>query len=217
MTAMESWARASAGLLAAAVLLAIGPPLSHVLADSDGLLAAVWNLLRTFTIITNLLFGLTFCWIAWRGTRRVSATIVGGAVLAMILVGVVYNTLLHALPHQTLWDALGDYTHHLFAPIAALLWWAAFAQHGQLRWPTPLVWMCYPLAYCVYIFLRVELTPMASGINSGYPYFFMDVDALGWPTVALNIVGIGAGFALTGVAMVACDKWLGKNALRPAA
>lgn len=90
----EQWARISAGVLAAAVLLAIWPPFSGALERGEGPLEAIWGLLRMFTIITNLLVGVIFARIAWRGTGSVSPLVIGGIMLAIVLVGVVFNLLL---------------------------------------------------------------------------------------------------------------------------
>ncbi|MBX9859117.1 MAG: Pr6Pr family membrane protein [Sphingomonas sp.] len=161
-----------------------------------------------FTIITNLLVGLVFAQIAWRGSNSVSPQVIGGLMLAIVLVGVVFNLLLNMLPHETLWYALGDYVHHVVAPIAVPMWWAAFARHGVLRWTSPLLWACYPLAYSVYAVVRAQFMPPGTGMHSRYPYFFMDADLLGWPMAITGMAAIALGFVLTGMVAVACDKWL---------
>ncbi len=209
----DAWARVSAGLLAGAVLWAIWPPLSGALGGSEGPLAAVWGLLRMFTIITNLLVGLVFARIACRGTDSVSPLVIGGIMLAIVLVGVVFNLLLTMLPHQTIWYAIGDNIHHIAAPIAVPLWWAIFARHGTLRWSSPLAWALYPLAYSVYTVVRAQFMPMGTGMHARYPYFFMDADLLGWPIALLNMAGIALGFVLFGMVAVASDKWLARTAV----
>ena len=206
----EHWARISAGLLAGAVLWAIWPPFSGALERGEGPLEAIWGLLRMFTIITNLLVGLIFARIAWRGTVSVSPLVMGGIMLGIVLVGVVFNLLLSMLPHQTIWYAIGDYIHHVAAPIAVPLWWAVFARHGALRWSAPLAWALYPLAYAGYIFARVELQDAGSTLR--YPYFFMDADKLGWPMAIANMAGIALGFVATGLALVWLDRRLGRRA-----
>jgi hypothetical protein len=204
----EAWARVSAGILAGAVLWAMWPPLAGAMGRGQGLIEAVWGMLRMFTITTNLLVGLVFARIAWRGVDSVPPQLIGGVMLAIVLVGVVFNLLLKMLPHQTIWYAIGDYVHHLVAPIAAPLWWAFFARHGALRWSSPLVWALYPLAYSAYTVIRAQFMPIGRGMFSRYPYFFMDPDLLGWPMALLNMAVIAAGFVVVGMAAVACDKGL---------
>lgn len=196
----------SAGLLAATVVLALIPPLAHAWSDGRGLFEAIWNLLRMFTITTNLLVGLVFARLAWKGINAVPPTVIGGVMLAIVLVGVVFNLLLAMLPHQTIWDAIGDYVHHIVAPVLVPLWWLLFCPHGRLRWSAPFVWALYPLAYSAYTFFRAQLIPIGSGIHSRYPYFFMDLDQFGLAAVALNLSAISSGFVLVGMLIVCADR-----------
>jgi hypothetical protein len=207
----ERLAHLTAGLIAAAVLWAIWSPLIGALERGESPLAAIWGLLRMFTIITNLLVGLIFARIAWRGTGSVSPLVLGGLMLGIVLVGVVFNLLLTMLPHRTIWYAIGDYVHHVAAPIAVPLWWPVFGRHGTLRWSSPLVWALYPLAYSAYTAVRAQFMPTGSGMHARYPYFFMDADVLGWPQALLNMAGIAVGFVLFGLVVVAFDKWLSRD------
>lgn len=207
MVTKELWARTSAGLLAFAVLWAIWPPLSGALERGESLAGAIWSLLRMFTITTNLLVGVVFARIAWRGSDSLSPLIIGGTMLAIMLVGIVFNLLLAMLSHQNIWYAIGDYIHHIVAPIAVPLWWIIFARHGALAWSSPLKWSLYPLAYCIYTVVRAQFMPPGSGMHSRYPYFFMDADLLGWPVAIVNMTGIAVGFILFGLLAVAADKW----------
>jgi hypothetical protein len=208
MIAKEIYARIGAGLIAATVLLAMWPPLSGMLANGNGLLAAIWALLRMFTIITNLLVGLVFGWIAWKGTDRASPLIVGGTMLGVLLVGIVFNLLLGQLPHQTVWFAIGDCVHHAVAPMAVTLWWMVFMRHGALRWSAALVWMLYPVTYIVYSLIRAQFMLPGAGMRSRYPYFFMDADMLGWPMAIAWMAAIAVGFVLVGLVMISIDKLL---------
>lgn len=199
-------ARSTAGLLAAATLLGMIPPLANHSAEHGGLLAGAWSLLRYFTIITNTLVGLVFAAIAWRGSRAVSPRLLGAAMLAIVLVGVVFNLLLGGLSHATVWDWLGDRIHHVAMPVLVPLWWLAFAPKGRLTWSDPLRWSLFPLAYAAYIFLRVGLETPGSGV--AYPYFFMDADRLGYAGAIANMTAIALGFVLTGFGVVWLDRRL---------
>lgn len=202
-------ARWTAGLLAAATLLGMIPPLANHSAEHGGLLAGAWSLLRYFTITTNMLVGLVFAAIAWRGSSAVSPRLLGAAMLAIVLVGVAFNLLLGGLSHATIWDWLGDRIHHVAMPVLVPLWWLAFAPKGQLTWSDPLRWALFPLAYAAYIFLRVGLETPGSGI--AYPYFFMDADRLGYAAAVANMAAIAAGFVLTGLGVVWLDRRLAQR------
>lgn len=202
-------ARASAALLSATTLLAMIPPLASASARHGGLLIGAWALLRFFTITTNTLVGVVFAVIAWRGTGAVSARLLGAAMLAILLVGVVFNLLLAGLHHPTGWDWLTDRIHHVAMPVLVPLWWLAFAAKGRLAWSDPLRWALYPLAYAGYIFLRVGLETPGPGI--AYPYYFMDAGRLGYAGAIVNMTGIALGFVLSGLAVV----WLDRRLARP--
>jgi hypothetical protein len=202
-------ARSTAGLLAAATLLGMIPPLANHSAEHGGLLAGAWSLLRYFTIITNTLVGLVFAAIAWRGSQAVSPRLLGAVMLAIVLVGVVFNLLLGGLTHATMWDWLGDRIHHVVMPVLVPLWWLAFAPKGKLTWSDPLRWSLFPLAYAAYIFLRVGLeTP---GPEVAYPYFFMDANRLGYAAAIANMAAIALGFVLTGLGVVWLDRHLARR------
>lgn len=203
-------ARLAAGAISLATLLAMIPATISSSAEHGGLLAGIWALLRFFTITTNLLVGIGFGLIALRSREALSPRLLGGLVLAIMLVGVVFNLLLGGLDHATIWDALGDHVHHKVMPLVVPLWWLAFAGHGRLTWRDAFWWALYPLAYCAYIFLRVGLETPGGGI--AYPYFFMDADRLGYLRAFANMGAIAVGFVVTGLGVVALDGRLGRRA-----
>ena len=195
-------ARLTAALIAIAALGAMAPPVMNGLARGEGLGELVWGLLRFFTILTNLLVGTVFARLAWRGRDAVSPVVQGGLMLAIVLVGLVYNFVLEPMPQRNWWSALGDDMHHFWVPLAVPLWWLAFAPHRVLRWRDPLLWALYPLAYSAYAITR-------SMIEGGaVPYFFMDVAALGWPRALFNMGAIALAFVLTGLVAVTVDRRL---------
>lgn len=200
--------RLSAALIAAAALLAMIPPMMHGLAQGDGLLPTILGMLRWFTILTNLLVGLIFARLAWKGADSVPPLVLGGVMLAIVLVGAVYNFVLTPIPHQTIWDAIGDSAHHQATPLLVPLWWIFFGRHGQLSWGAPLLWALYPLAYSLFSIGYAQTLPADGSLPTRYPYFFMDIDRLGLPAVALNLFAISAGFVLVGLLAVLADRLL---------
>jgi hypothetical protein len=203
----ETWARLTAALIAAATLLAMIPPVLGNLDKQGGLLGALWWLGRFFTILTNLAIGAVFARIAWRGSLSVSPLVQGGVMLAIMLVGLVFNLLLPGLQHATWADFLGDKVHHVIVPLAVPLWWLVFAPHGRLGWRAPLAWVLYPLAYAAYVMTRAQFEP--AGTPARYPYFFMDVDRFGWAAAIGNMAAIAMAFVLVGWLAVWIDRRLG--------
>lgn len=205
----ELQARLFAAIIAAGSFVGLIPPFQIALNDGLGFWGALWDLLRAFTITTNILIVCVFAAIAVLGRTRVPPLIVGGAVLAILLVGIVFNFVLGQIPQMSWWTFLGDSLHHHVAPLLVPLWWLIYAPHGLLRISAPFIWALYPLGYAAYSLTRAALQPDDPW---RYPYFFMDVDRLGWIPVVLNIFGIGVGFVLAGLAVVALDRRLGARA-----
>jgi hypothetical protein len=189
-------------------LLGMIPPLIQAIGVHGGLLAGAWALLRYFTIWTNLLVGAVFLTIAWRGRDAVSPFVLGGVMLAILLVGVVFNLVLGQIPQPSWWLRIGDSLHHHVAPLAVPLWWLVFGCRGQLNARAPLLWALYPLIYSGYILVRAGLEP--ASLPRRYPYFFLDVETLGWPSALLHMGAISAGFILMGLAIVAIDRRLAR-------
>lgn len=162
------------------------------------LILTFWILLRFFTVITNLLLALLMTWVALG--RNASAFVLGGATLAILLVGIVYITLLQGLVHLSGAGIVADTLLHKASPLAMTLWWLVFAPRARLRWSAPLWWCLYPLAYFAYATARGR----ADGI---YPYPFMDAGRIGWTQTFLNAGGIAFAFLIAGLVLVWVDSW----------
>jgi hypothetical protein len=197
---MSMPARLAAALIAVLAWTGLGTQFVASLALTGGSVGwAVWSMLFYFTILTNLLVAVGFSWMALRGP--LPPFWLGGVVLSIVLVGVIYNTLLSGLLELSGGALLADFLNHTLAPILVPLWWLAFARKGGLRWRDPWLWAIYPLAYFVYGLARAP----AAGV---YPYFFMDVGKLGWLQVGVNAVGIAVGFMVAGYVVVGVDRMM---------
>lgn len=201
--------RILAGLIAGGSFIGLIPPFQLMLEGGLGIGEAVWQMLRPFTILTNLLIVLVFGAIAVRGADKVAPLLVGAVMLAILLVGIVFNLVLGQIPQLNWWTFLGDSLHHHVAPVAVPLWWLAFAPHGRLPWHAPLVWALYPLVYAAYGLTRAAFEP-ASPYR--YPYFFMNVEALGWGAVLVNLAIIAVAFTIVGYLVLLLDRRLGRGA-----
>ncbi|MNP61860.1 hypothetical protein D3C76_1570850 [compost metagenome] len=60
--------------------------------------------------------------------------------------------------------------------------------------------MIYPCVYFAYALLRGHLL-------SAYPYWFLNVNMLGYPQVFINAGGILAGIVVIALAVVGLDRW----------
>lgn len=195
--------RMIAAVIAMVAIGAVAVEYFLVLAARPGMDDAVhrlWVLLRYFTILTNLLLGVTMLGLA--AGARLSVDLLATVTLGIVMVGGVYHTLLmQDLSGLAWWN---DHALHTATPVLTAVWWLAFGGHG-LRLGRLWVWLLWPFGYCLYALALGQ----ADGI---YPYFFVDLGRLGAVQVALNIAGLVAAFALAGALLWASARALGRTA-----
>lgn len=165
-------------------------------------LETLWTLARFFTIISNLALAIIMTAIGFG--RRISPFVLGGATLAILLVGIVYVILLRGL-HPLSGPALvANFLLHYVSPVAMAAYWLLFVAHGRLRWSAPLWWSVVPLSYFGYALAR-------GALDGRYPYPFMDVGKIGAAQTALNAAWIAAAFVLGGYLVLWLDRQLGRG------
>jgi hypothetical protein len=196
-------ARASAGLIALVAWTGLVVQFDVVFRNTGSAATTLWALLAYFTITTNLLVAVLFTAIAARRTFDCS-WLLAGAVLSILLVGVVYALLLARLFHPSGAEAFANMLLHQATPVLVPLFWLAFAPKGRLSLRDPILWAIYPLAYLVYALAR-------GAISGRYAYPFIDVTDLGWPRIGLNAGLIGLGFLIVGWALVLLDRQLSRS------
>ncbi|MGZ2411759.1 hypothetical protein ACUXST_001180 [Sphingomonas sp. F9_3S_D5_B_2] len=190
--------RIAAAIVAIACWAGLAVQFSATYAGTPDVAATLWILLRFFTVITNLAVALCMTWVATGA--RLSASLLGGLTLAILLVGVVYFTLLQGLQNLEGAALLADTLLHKITPVLMALWWLLFAPRAQLKWSAPIWWCVYPFVYLAYVLARGR-------VDGRYPYPFIDVGHLGWVQVTLNAGGIAMAFILAGLALVWVDRW----------
>jgi hypothetical protein len=198
-------ARMLAALIALAAWIGLAVQFDATLARSGSVGAAVWILLRYFTVITNLLLAVVFTGIALGRPRFGAPLLLGGVTLAILLVGVVYGLLLRGLVELSGGAKLADLLLHHATPILAPLFWLGYAPKGALRRRDPLLWALFPLAYFAYALVR--------GAGGGaYAYPFMDVAQIGWMRTGVNAAVIALGFIMAGYIVLWLDGRLARRA-----
>jgi len=167
------------------------------------------NYFSYFTILSNILVAscLTFSlapprsapakFVARPGLRTAAAVYI-------IVTGVVYLLLLRKLspPGSTLFVA--NVILHYVVPVIYVLDWLVFVPKGTLRWKQALIWLVFPLLYAVYTLIHGSLTGF-------YPYFFINVARLGYPSVLMNCLFFMVGFAFLGSVLVVIDRLMGRK------
>jgi hypothetical protein len=177
-------------------------------AKGGGAADAIWRFFAYFTILTNILVASSLSVRllapgspAGRFFARPLAE--AGVLLPILTVFVIYVSVL-----QGLWEPQGaqlaaDLILHYFVPLSFLGYWLAFVSHGGLEPRNISAWVAYPLAYGLYA--------LARGAADGfYAYPFIDVAAIGYPRVLLNILFLVVAFAVAGLLLIGADRALGR-------
>jgi len=193
-----SMARLAAALVAIVCWAGLAVQFLATYAQQHDVLASLWVIARFFTILTNLILAVIMTRVASGG--RISANVLGGITLAILLVGIVYFFLLRGLHPLSGLALLADFLLHKVSPVVMALWWLLFAPRARLRWSAPIWWSVYPVSYLLYALARGQS-------DHKYPYPFLDVGKIGWTQTALNVGGIALGFILAGFALVWFDGW----------
>ena len=117
----------------------------------------------------------------------------------ILVVGITYNLILRQIWNPQGWDKVADELLHLAIPILFLVYWLIFVPKGTLKSGNVFPWLIYPLVYFIWT--------MIFGTLSGfYPYFFIDVNELGFGKVLLNSGVLTIGFLLLSLLFVGLDR-----------
>ena len=187
-------------LAGAGVLLQLWLSLHLGMASGNGWSHGLLMYLGYFTVLTNLLVLLVATRAARSQDGGVDQAWRGAAVSAILLVGLAYHLLL-----RNAWDPQGlqliaDMVLHYAVPLATLAWWLTFPPRHMLPAWLPLRWMAWPLGYSAYALLRGAVTGL-------YPYYFIDVGALGLPRVLVNMAGLSLVFVVVAYVVWVLARW----------
>lgn len=95
---------------------------------------------------------------------------------------------------------------HSLSPVLGAIFWFLYVPKGKLQGRHPVIWLSYPILYLVYWLIRGPLVGY-------YPYFFVDVNLLGYRGVAVWSGALIVIFLILGSLMLALDRWQGKRAI----
>lgn len=112
----------------------------------------------------------------------------------MILVTfLVYATLLGEPFTADFWQNLGNLSYHVFAPLLFIIDYFLFEEKKSVSVFAPLLSLIIPLVYVCYVFI------LGAAIkNFEYPYFFLDVNDLGYGGVMVWVVILVLIFTVLG-------------------
>ncbi|MEU8890404.1 Pr6Pr family membrane protein [Streptomyces sp. NPDC048442] len=170
-----------------------------------------------FTIQSNALLALTLGWSAVRagqGRPPLSPRLTGGALLFIVITGLVYHLILAndssgfsmtGDPEHTItgWRSVSNQLLHTVTPIGAVLDWLLLTAPGGLLFRYAAQWLLYPAAYLAFALIRgAALAPDA---EARYPYPFLDAARHGYAGIATNALVLGLVFYALALALVALD------------
>ena len=146
-----------------------------------------------------------------RGTTVFLPHFKGAVTMAIAITFLIYNLVL--VP-QYLTTLKSEYNIliwqnvlvHYFVPIVVIFDWLLFDKKLNFRWYDPFIWLFIPVGYFVFIIIRAKVGGIIEIVSSHYPYFFIDVDLLGWLKVIKNAGILTFGFLVLGYLLFLVDK-----------
>ncbi len=158
-----------------------------------------------FTILTNILVALALSVplvapASAPGRFFARPSVATAIAAAITIVGLAYFFLLRHVWDPQGWHLVADVALHYVDPVLFLAyWWLAVSKSG-LSWTDIPKWMLYPVGYFVYVLIRGGLTGL-------YPYYFIDVSALGYGPALVNALGMLVGFVVVAALLVVTTRF----------
>lgn len=206
----EGWSgrRALAGIAAIAAGLGLAIQLALTIgqfADQGlGIGSALWRFAGYFTLLTNAFVLLVASAMVVRPDGRLAAPVVRlSALVAILLVGIVYSLALRHIWEPEGWQKVADHLLHDASPILFALAWLA-AGHGTLGWRHLLAALVFPLTYLAYAIAR-------GAWDGWYAYYFLDPAQAGWDGFVRSAAGIAAAVSVGAAIIIEIDRALGRR------
>ena len=136
------------------------------------------------------------------GTTRIMPRFKGGVTLVIAVTFLIYHIVLAPQfisnsIHYNIFT-MQNLTVHYIVPILVIVDWLLFDEKLSFKWFDPFIWLSLPIIYFVFILIRAKIGSIIEILSSYYPYFFIDVDLIGWQNVLLNSVAILLAFLALG-------------------
>lgn len=140
--------------------------------------------------------------------------------LAILLTFLVFNLLLANEPTRdpALNYKVSSIVFHVILPIMFVADWVLFYERGKVKATYPVCSCAFPLLYAAFVFVHAWLYKFDSSIpnftNSGpfiYPYFFVNLETLGWGGVGKWVAILSVCFVAVGYLFFALDRLLAKR------
>ncbi len=125
--------------------------------------------------------------------------------IIILVTFIVYNFILADLMFEPGWNSLGNLTKHIICPLLFVLDFFLFDKHHSLKWYDPLLCPVLPLLYVIFILIRGAVLP-SDYKGTIYPYFFLDVNKLGYGGVFLWVGILVVAFIAIAYLLFLYDK-----------
>jgi hypothetical protein len=187
-----------------AVLLQCYLTLATTVQNGRSIGAGVISFLGYFTVITNLLIGISLTLPLAAPESRLGKFFLRPDIMtcvatSILFVGLSYHFLLRNVWHPQGLHLLANDLLHYVIPVLYLIYWWLLVPKTALRWSQPFIWGVYPGAYLVYALIR--------GLFLGtYPYGFIDVSVIGYQRTMLNAFGLLFVFFVLGLLLVTTSR-----------
>ena len=134
-------------------------------------------------------------------------------VVMILLTAIVFNLFLNYFSSViTYFAAYKNALHHLILPVMFVLDWLIFYKRGAIKRYDPILALSVPLAYVIYIMVRASAVKSAGiTVDVLYPYFFLNVDRLGWQGFCLWVAILLAMLVFLGYGLYALDRFLARR------
>ena len=171
-----------------------------------------WHQLTYYTLLSNIVVWAFFLYLL--GVMRTdfdkttSSTALlrtkGGVTIAIMLTFLVYHFMLAPIAKNVDFYNWKNYLLHYTSPILVILDWVLFDKRHVYKWLDPIRWTALPLLYTVFALIKgyVFQIPIPDQSHSPYPYFFVDINQIGWNGFAMYFVAILVGYMLLGYIML---------------
>ena len=121
--------------------------------------------------------------------------------LMITVTGIVYQLLLAPTAMVTGWSVLTNPILHIVTPILTVVVWLVWGPRGWTSWRLVGASMLLPLAWIVWMLAR-------GAVIGSYPYGFVNVDELGWPSVLATLGQIVVFGVIIGALLHGIDRLL---------
>lgn len=129
------------------------------------------------------------------------------ALIAITVTFLVTNILLQNPLKVEYWSNAENVLMHMVNPLLFWIDWILFAKHQNTKWYYPLLEVIFPLIYVGYILIRGHfIAGTAPEWMTVYPYFFLDVDKLGYLGVTYWILALVGVFLVLGYLICFIDN-----------